>query len=114
MRLVQTICQHEQTLRERQKRPHIYPKAARIAGWHGVDDAVLRWPGATFDFLPIKEAPMIPDDKIRTTVVFFVGGVTYAEIAALRLMSQQQQTRRFLIATTSITNGNDLLCNTKA
>lgn len=114
VRLVQTICQHEQTLRERQKRPHIYPKAARIAGWHGVDDAVLRWPGATFDFLPIKEAPTIPDDKVRTTVVFFVGGVTYAEIAALRLMSQQQQTRRFLIATTSITNGNDLLCNTKA
>ena len=55
------------------------------------------------------KAPPMADDKIRTTVIFFVGGVTYAEIAALRLMSRQQRTRRFLIATTSIMNGNKML-----
>ena len=111
VRLVQTICQHEQTLREQQKNPHVYPQAARIAGWHGVDETVLQLPGATFDFIPTDmiEAPPMADDKIRTTVIFFVGGVTYAEIAALRLMSRQQRTRRFLIATTSIMNGNKML-----
>ena len=49
------------------------------------------------------------ENKNPTTVIFFVGGVTYAEIAALRLMSRQQRTRRFLIATTSIMNGNKML-----
>ena len=72
---------------------------------------MLQLPGATFDFIPtdMNEVPPMDDNKIRTTVIFFVGGVTYAEIAALRLMSRQQRTRRFLIATTSIMNGNKML-----
>lgn len=41
-----------------------------------------------------------------TTVVFFLGGCTYTEIAALRWMSKQTKGRRFLIATTGIINGN--------
>lgn len=111
IRLVQTITQHDHTLRERQKSPQGYPNAARIAGWHGVDEAVLRLPGATFDFMPLDDddTPPLPDENVRTTIVFFVGGVTHAEIAALRLMSKQQRTRRFLIATTSVINGYSML-----
>lgn len=41
-----------------------------------------------------------------TTVVFFLGGCTYTEIAALRWMSKQTKGRKFLIATTGIINGN--------
>lgn len=106
IRLVQTICQHEAVLRAA---PAERPRAPRIAGWHGVDEAVLSWPGATFDFMQVDQAAPPPDDVERTTVVFFVGGVTYAEIAALRLMSRQQRTRRFLIATTGMISGDGLL-----
>jgi len=41
-----------------------------------------------------------------TTVVFFLGGCTYTEIAALRWMAKQTTGRRFIIATTGIINGN--------
>ena len=69
----------------------------------------MHWSGATFDFAQEAEQDAATDDAVKTTLVFFVGGVTYAEIAALRLMSQQQRNRRFLIATTSMVNGDSLL-----
>ncbi|KAL4401923.1 Vacuolar protein-sorting-associated protein 33 [Malassezia pachydermatis] len=110
IRLIQTICQHDAHLH---KIPvsnlETLPNAARIAGWHGVEESVLQLPGATFDFMQVEDEAPMPDDMVRTTVVFFVGGVTYAEMAALRLMSQQQRTRRFVVATTSMINGNTLL-----
>jgi hypothetical protein len=49
------------------------------------------------------------DEAISTTVVLFLGGVTYAEVAALRFMSRQTRTRRFLIATTNMINGDELV-----
>ncbi|WFD02733.1 Vacuolar protein-sorting-associated protein 33 [Malassezia obtusa] len=109
IRLVQTISQHDRVLLARKKAQNERPAAARIAGWRGVDEAVVHWPGASFDFVQEAEERATSDDAVKTTVVFFVGGVTYAEIAALRLMSAQQRNRRFLIATTSVVNGNSLL-----
>jgi hypothetical protein len=44
----------------------------------------------------------------KTTIVFFLGGVTFAEVAALRFVSQQigeATGRRLVIGTTSIING---------
>lgn len=111
VRLVQTICQHQQVLLARKKARDVLPAAARIAGWRSVDEAVVHWPGASFDFVQEAEQRTAPlgEGQVKTTVVFFLGGVTYAEIAALRLMSSQQRDRRFLIATTSVVNGNSLL-----
>ncbi|KAF2154770.1 vacuolar sorting protein [Myriangium duriaei CBS 260.36] len=54
-------------------------------------------------------------DKTVTSIVFFVGGVTYAEIAALRLVGKQMRerrggaNRRLVIATTGIVNGDRLV-----
>lgn len=109
VRLVQTICQHDQVLLARRQRRDELPSAPRIAGWRNVDDSIVHWSGATFDFAQEAEQDAATDDAVKTTLVFFVGGVTYAEIAALRLMSQQQRNRRFLIATTSMVNGDSLL-----
>lgn len=44
-----------------------------------------------------------------TTMVFFLGGVTYAEISALRFMSQQTRNRRFVVATTNIISGDVMI-----
>ena len=43
------------------------------------------------------------------TLVFFIGGVTYAEISALRFLSRQNDGNEYVIATTAIVNGNSLL-----
>lgn len=42
----------------------------------------------------------------RVTLVFFLGGVTYAEIAALRFLSQMEDGgTEYVIATTKLING---------
>lgn len=42
----------------------------------------------------------------RTTLVFFLGGVSYAEIAALRFLSQMEDSgMEYIIATTKLLNG---------
>lgn len=42
----------------------------------------------------------------RTTLVFFLGGVTYAEIAALRFLSQMEDGgTEYIIAATKLING---------
>ena len=72
---------------------------------------------------------MRPHEKTTTTVVFFLGGCTYTEIAALRWMGRQNkgtktafdgynltniiiiifQGRRFLVATTGIVSGASII-----
>ncbi|WFC98394.1 Vacuolar protein-sorting-associated protein 33 [Malassezia yamatoensis] len=109
IRLVQSICQHNESVRLGKAAPDPTRDAPKIAGWRNADGVIVHWPGALFDFVQEAEQGAISDDQVKTVVVFFVGGVTYAEIAALRLMSKQQRNRRFLVATTSIINGNSLL-----
>ncbi|PWN46543.1 Sec1-like protein, partial [Violaceomyces palustris] len=53
--------------------------------------------------------PWSDPDSVKTTIVFFLGGVTFTEVAALRLMSRQTTNRRYLVATTNTLNGNTIL-----
>lgn len=66
-----------------------------------------------------------PQEKVTTTVVFFLGGCTYTEIAALRWVGRQNLGlcfqegvaflidcaigRRFLIVTTNIISGGSII-----
>ena len=87
-------------------------------GWKGFEDTISYIRGATVDVTQkgsdadasharktlrgSKEGP-------KVSIVFFLGGVTYAEIAALRFMSGQLQEssgRRLVIGTTSIISGD--------
>lgn len=46
----------------------------------------------------------------RTILVYFIGGCTYAEISALRYLGRQEENNcDFIVATTSIINGNSFL-----
>ena len=110
-------------------RGKVLPQAHSITGWRGFEDVVGGIPGATVDVKQKSESG-VPErrespgaqevsqvtslqialaDKTVTTVVFFLGGCTFAEIAALRWMSKQTKGRRFLVATTGIVNGSTLL-----
>ncbi|KAL9932870.1 hypothetical protein V8E36_008125 [Tilletia maclaganii] len=52
---------------------------------------------------------IIDPDSPRTTLVFFLGGATYAEVSALRFMSAQTRNRRFIAMTTHMIGGDDVL-----
>jgi len=46
----------------------------------------------------------------KTVLVFFVGGVTYAEISAIRMLESRPNTPwKFIIASTNIANGDDIV-----
>lgn len=93
-------------------------QAHPIMGWKGFEDVMAILPGETFDipqqsgkadlgvsaiasirefghfwvFLECADHHLVrPLDKTTTTVVFFLGGCTYTEIAALRWISRQNR-----------------------
>ncbi|KAF8841902.1 ATP binding protein [Paxillus ammoniavirescens] len=91
-----------------------------IVGWKGFEDVMSTIPGQTFDIVQkvpaatASRAPSIssllrPHEQTTTTIVFFLGGCTYTEIAALRWVSRQNRGRKFLIATTGIVSGASLM-----
>lgn len=94
-------------------------QAHPIIGWKGFEDVVAAIPGATVDIAqpgtagraPTMASLLQPREKATTTVVFFLGGCTYTEIAALRWVGRQNRGRKFLIATTGIINGASIVDN---
>ncbi|XP_004536678.1 vacuolar protein sorting-associated protein 33A [Ceratitis capitata] len=105
------------------------PLTARIVeqtlkplGWQALKSQIINLPGPTFEDF---QAPLIgvggrhnistPMDGSafnipRVILVFFIGGCTFAEIAALRFLSQQEDNNvEFIIATTKIINKNTFI-----
>ncbi|PIA93050.1 Vacuolar protein sorting-associated protein 33A [Cercospora beticola] len=117
VRLVQCILQKSylhQLLTNSSKTGTAAPAGS---GFKGFEDVISRIRGATVDVTQkggdadasharktlrgSKEGP-------KVTVVFFLGGVTYAEIAALRYINEQLEKssgRKIVIATTNVLNG---------
>jgi vacuolar protein sorting-associated protein 33A len=68
------------------------------AGWRGFDDAVKHVGGKTFDEVQRGEEKAVRARQIlngqnekKTTVVFFLGGITFTEIAALRFIAAKEE-----------------------
>ncbi|KAJ2892062.1 Vacuolar protein-sorting-associated protein 33, partial [Coemansia aciculifera] len=88
-------------------------------GWAGWEDVLNELPGETVD---VSQSPGDGDsngavadaivrrlgEKAPATLVVFLGGCTFTEIAALRLLSQQHG-HQYIAATTQIINGNSFL-----
>ncbi|QRV94848.1 vacuolar protein sorting-associated protein 33A [Ceratobasidium sp. AG-Ba] len=83
-------------------------QAHPIVGWRNFDEVIKTIPGDTVDVIQTSGAS-VKDTGGSTTLVFFLGGCTYTEIAALRWMGKQIRGRNFLIATSSIINGSTFL-----
>lgn len=85
------------------------------AGWKGFEDVLARIKGATVD--EVQKGSNAEASQARqvlrgntggpkTTIVFFLGGVTFAEVAALRFLGQQLgDKRKIVIATTAMVGG---------
>ncbi|ODQ55485.1 Sec1-like protein [Saitoella complicata NRRL Y-17804] len=107
VRLVQTVIQ---------KRALLPPNTqSKGSGWKDFEDILKYVKGPAVD-----ETQRDEDDVVRVrrpnsgqekiTVVFFVGGVTYTEISALRLLAQQEKGKKqIVVATTGILNGEKVV-----
>lgn len=78
-------------------------------GWRSIEEVLKMLPGPHFEErqqLPSGLHKKRQQGENRTTLVFFLGGVTYAEIAALRFLSQVEDSgMEYVIATTKLING---------
>ncbi|KJA28481.1 hypothetical protein HYPSUDRAFT_62119 [Hypholoma sublateritium FD-334 SS-4] len=85
-------------------------QAHPIVGWKGFEDVISIIPGRTVEILQKVSNKVAPSPSMETTtVVFFLGGCTYTEIAALRWVGRQNKGRNFLIATTGIISGASII-----
>jgi len=84
-------------------------------GWRNIRDVLDLLPGPSFEDTQQLGGQSSGRKKIgdkKVVLVFFVGGVTMAEIAALRFLSQQEESNTdYVIATTSIITGNTFIEN---
>lgn len=67
------------------------------------------YPANEGDFFGNKQIPaglIIDQSKKRRVLVYFIGGITYGEIAAIRFLNKLFTDRKFIIATTQIINGD--------
>lgn len=118
VRLVQCVLQKSYLLSLGNRNPTTAAATPSGTGWKGFEDTLGRIRGATVDVTQrghdadasnarktlrgSKEGP-------KLSLVFFLGGITYAEVAALRFVSAQLEAssgRKLVIATTSIISGD--------
>ncbi|KAL1501547.1 hypothetical protein ABEB36_006849 [Hypothenemus hampei] len=86
-------------------------QVTKNGGWKQIHDVLGLLPGPTLDESPTVSLNMIQNyDSSKVVLVFFIGGCTFAEISALRFLSQQEDSNvEFVIATTKLINGDTFL-----
>jgi len=81
----------------------------KLGGWKSIEDVLKLLPGPAFEETQSK-ATLSATTGRPVVVVYFIGGVTYAEIAALRFLGLMEDCRKkFVIATTKIITGDTIL-----
>ncbi|XP_057331707.1 vacuolar protein sorting-associated protein 33A [Microplitis mediator] len=88
-------------------------------GWQGLNDILGLLPGPSVNdsqekISNLRRQSITSEDSnsepSRLVLVFFIGGCTYAEISALRFLSQQEDLNvEFIIATTKLINGDSFI-----
>ncbi|CAG7972954.1 unnamed protein product [Penicillium salamii] len=86
-------------------------------GWLGFEDVVKSARGATFSIVQKGDDKAVRarqtlsgNSGTKTVYVFFLGGITFTEIAALRFIAAQEAPKRkIVICTTSIISGDRMM-----
>lgn len=101
----------------------IVEHSLRPLGWNGLNDILSCIPEPSFEDYQLSittssgrrdslTSEISQSDIPKTILVFFVGGCTFAEISALRFLSQQDENNvEFIIMTTKVINKNTFLEN---
>lgn len=101
----------------------IVEQSLKPLGWQGLNDILSCIPEPTFEDYQISNnmvglsgrrdsltSELSHTDIPKIILVFFIGGCTFAEVSALRFLSQQGDNNvEFLIATTKLINKNSFL-----
>ena len=87
-------------------------QAVQRQGWTGLEDVLRHLPGRNFERQEARSAKggkgPATSAHSKVILVYFIGGITYSEIAALRFLATQKG-YKIIIATTSIINGKRML-----
>lgn len=100
----------------------IVEQSLKPYGWQALNELLSCIPGPTFEDYQTSTQTTVggrrdsfssqisQSDAPRVILVFFLGGCTFAEISALRFLSQQEDNNvEFIIATTKLINKNTFL-----
>ncbi|XP_078167646.1 sec1/munc18-like (SM) proteins superfamily [Carex rostrata] len=90
------------------------------SGWRSIEELLKLLPGPHLDLkrgtpnhvdtFTGAQSDRVPDGRRSLVFVVFIGGVTFAEIAALRFLSSQEgMGYDFIVGTTRVVNGNSIL-----
>lgn len=122
VRLVQAVLQKSHLLSLTATSGKTAPNTSGSGeGFKGFEDMLSRIRGATVDVTQKGHDAEVSNARKtlrnskegpKTTIVFFLGGVTYAEIAALRFLSGQLEEssgRKIVVATTGIIKGDKVV-----
>lgn len=95
----------------------IVEQLLKPSGWLGMKDILLEVPGPAYEdnnlqtgTVGVRRGSLTSEisalsDTTRVILVFFLGGCTFAEVSALRFLSQQEDNNvEFVIATTKMIN----------
>jgi len=98
--------------------------ATKPNGWKGILNDIEQLPGKMYEEKFFKDINNIQTNaqsisnyndssnfnQQKTVLVFYVGGVTYSEISAIRMLENRPNSSwKFIIGTTNIANGNRLV-----
>lgn len=78
-------------------------------GWNSISDILDSLPGERKEVHQKGAMDTQPGKKV--ILVFFIGGITFAEISAIRYLNDISQDCEFIIATTKLINGDTFLEN---
>lgn len=77
-------------------------------GYSRIRELLKLIPGASIN--PDNEADFFKETQRKKKIlVYYIGGVTFAEIAAIRFLNTLFPDKKFVVATTSIINGNSCM-----
>jgi len=60
-------------------------------------------------FIPQRQAGNPDQIRKKRVLIYFLGGITYGEIAAIRFLNKVFKDKKFIIATTQIINGESCI-----
>ncbi len=78
-------------------------------GWNSISDILDSLPGERKEVHQKGAMDTQPGKKV--VLVFYIGGITFAELAAIRYLNENSQDCEFIVATTKLINGDSFLEN---
>ncbi|RKF64089.1 Vacuolar protein sorting-associated protein 33A [Erysiphe neolycopersici] len=115
VRLVQSILQKQHLTSIVRGTPTISVANNTSQGWRGFEDVLKYIRGQKFDIIQksddkiFKARGMLSSREKKIVFVVFLGGITYAEVAALRFIATNEPNKQIIICTTSIISGGKMM-----